>query len=98
MRLCHQVASRSGGRADRCLGSAGVPPSTDLAGTRTGKEPCTAVFLGAVGALSDGALAEPSRLPGDDVVTGRIAPGHAAALAARPAGRASTGPGPGSWI
>ncbi|MFI8308291.1 hypothetical protein ACIF80_33770 [Streptomyces sp. NPDC085927] len=75
-----------------------MPPSTDLTGTRTGKEPCTAVFLGAVGALSDGALAESSRLPGDGVVTGRIAPGHAAALVARPAGRASTGPGPGSWI
>ncbi|WP_146608165.1 hypothetical protein [Streptomyces sp. NTH33] len=75
-----------------------MPPSTDLAGTRTGKEPCTAVFLGAVGALSEGALAEPSRLPGNDVVAGRIAPGHAAALAARPTGRASTGPGPGSWI
>ncbi|MET8214378.1 hypothetical protein ACFYRD_07310 [Streptomyces hirsutus] len=75
-----------------------MPPSTDLAGTRTGKEPRTAVFLGAVGALSDGAPAEPSRLPGDDVARRPDRPGHAAALAARPAGRASTGPGPGSWI
>ncbi|OBQ53809.1 hypothetical protein A4U61_06705 [Streptomyces sp. H-KF8] len=75
-----------------------MPPSTDLAGTRAGKEPRTAVFPGAVGALSGGAPAEPSRLPGDDVARRPDRPGHAAALAGRPAGRASAGPGPGSWI